>query len=145
MSFSRALSGVPGASGLRPVHWMAAIALVLLAGGCASEEAPPSRVAGPQRPAEAQSIKIEIEDDGLPSQLAPRGPSRIPDEPTEPWSRNYGAVRSASVDTDRVTAKPGSPAEPIPTPTPAHPPHARPLDAEDIIRHAIADHEMRQR
>ena len=34
--------------------------------------------------------RVEIEDDGLPAQLAPRNRRPGPDDPSQPWSPNYG-------------------------------------------------------
>ena len=132
----------------------AAIAIAMLAGGCATSETGPSRVAGPvtafpgdpipaARPPAVQSMKVEVEADGLPSQLAPRQRRASPDEPAEPWSPNYGTVKSAVLDTQRLAAKLDVAAAPPPAPTYA--PHSRPIEADDIIRRAIAEHEMRQR
>jgi len=41
---------------------------------------------------------VEIEDDGREAQLPPRKRDNLqPDDPTEPFSPNYGSVRPASV------------------------------------------------
>lgn len=126
-------------------------------------EAGPSRVAGPATPASApvvaypgdppprepavQSIRIEVEDDGLPSQLAPRHRAAVKDEPAEPWSPNYGAVRAPAFDTAQLAAKldeATAGAKPAPAAAIAAAQKA-PMDADDIIRRAIAEHEMRRR
>lgn len=44
-----------------------------------------------------RSAPVETEDDGQPGQIPPSQRVRdLPDDPTEPWSRNYGAQRAAS-------------------------------------------------
>lgn len=122
----------------------------LCSAGCAQRQsayAPPAHVRAPAPPQAhgAWVAKVEIEDDGLPSQLAPRHRAPVKDDPSEPWSPNYG--------------KPSTPA-----PTPPHPARsaattvddmakrrlAAPqqvsgMDEEAIIRRAIAEHEMRRR
>ena len=80
----------------RPAAWHSAISraarfgalgLALLSAGCASkpETAPPARMTAP-----AQVAKVDIEDDGLPAQVAPRYRRAGPDDPSQPWSPNYG-------------------------------------------------------
>jgi hypothetical protein len=90
-----------------------------------------------------QSMKIEVEADGLPAQLAPRQRPQQPDDPSEPWSPNYGTVLPGNadrpLDTSRLAQKLDVGGEPKP-----YAPHARPMNAEDIIRQAIAAHEMRR-
>jgi hypothetical protein len=42
---------------------------------------------------------VEIEDDGLPSQAPPAANIRqMPDDPSEPYSRNYGGPNPAAID-----------------------------------------------
>jgi hypothetical protein len=69
------------------------------------------------------------------------------DDPREPWSPNYGSVRPmrtsatgtpSGAETVSAAATATSPARAIPVS------YSRPLDAEDIIRRAVAAHEMRQ-
>ena len=64
----------------------ALLGLAVLTSGCAAkqEPAPPARIAPPQ------VARVEIEDDGLPAQLAPRNRRPGPDDPSQPWSPNYG-------------------------------------------------------
>lgn len=133
---------------------LAVVSIALLAGGCAVGDNGPSRVAGPpvtfpgdlpplpKQPA-VQSMKIEVEDDGLPSQLAPKIRRAMPDEPQEPWSPNYGSRKAVGLDPERLAAKLDV-AQAAP-PAPVYKPSARPIDADDVIRRAIAEHEMRQR
>lgn len=136
-----------GAS-LSPRAPIMALAIAVLAGGCAASTAGPSKVAGPvstypgdpaPRPAVSRAAPVEMEDDGLPAQVAPKHRRPMPDEPTEPWSPNYGTVRSDGSDVvpfrTRVAA-----AAPVATQS-----VAPRLDPDDIIRIAIAEHEMRRR
>ncbi len=124
------------------------IGCAVVVSGCAANKQP-SYVAGPspyigvpapmppQRGAQmAAAVKakarVEIEDDGLPVQSPP--PARIreePDDPSEPFSPNYGGPR-------------------VPAPATAPGPRkslqsARLSDgqADALIRRAIAAHEMR--
>ena len=94
-----------------PLAQSCALALALLAPGCASQVAP-SRVAGPQPP---RIAKVEIEDDGLPAQVAPRNRRAGPDDPNEPWSPNYGRGVAAPVP-GRAAAEP---VKQLPPTTPA--------------------------
>jgi hypothetical protein len=93
---------------LRPLLVVAPMAL--LAAGCASDEAgryeasqPAYMSRYPGDPAVAPPAQVAsaptvvIEDDGLPSQLPPlRRPVPEPDDPTEPFSPNYGLPPSAA-------------------------------------------------
>lgn len=150
---------------------LAVASVALLLSGCAASTPGPYRVAGPiatfpgDRPRppapRAQPVKVEVEDDGLPSQLAPRNPRPVPDDPSEPWSPNYGSKRAGGLDTGRVATKlvdPAPAAAPRSSPEkpqalapgrsfvpPFQTATSRPLDPDDIIRMAIAEHEMRQR
>jgi hypothetical protein len=72
-------------------------------------------------------------------QLAPRNRAIDPDDPREPWSPNYGSVPPT-----RATAvvKPAAAVMIVPRPAPII--KSAPIDAEDVIRRAVAAHEMRQ-
>lgn len=58
---------------------------VLLTGCAAKQAAAPQAEVAPPRMA-----RVEIEDDGLPAQLAPRNRRPGTDDPSQPWSPNYG-------------------------------------------------------
>jgi hypothetical protein len=84
-------------------------------------------------------VRVEIEADGLPAQLAPRNRPPVDDDPREPWSPNYGSVRpprASAIETPTV-ARPSPPRAMLVR-------YAQPIDAEDIIRRAVAAHAMRQ-
>ena len=85
--------------------------------------------------------------DGLPAQLAPRERPAIPDDPREPWSRNYGTVRSSQIvePPTRATAA-LSTSSIVAKVIPQWPSFLRTaqIDEDAIIRQAIAEHEMRQ-
>ena len=69
------------------------IGVALLLAGCASK--PP--MASPARVnTSVQTAKVEIEDDGLPAQVAPRYRRSSPDDPSQPWSPNYGGPNYGS-------------------------------------------------
>lgn len=100
--------------------WISSLGLAVAVAGCAttSAETSSSQMA-------LRSERAETEADGLPAQVAP--PVRIrlqPDDPSEPFSRNYGLapamyLRAAPV---RMTD----------------------AEADALIAHAIAEHEMRR-
>jgi hypothetical protein len=79
------------------VRLTASIALLSLA-GCASNS---DRYAshGQQPPTQvAHAVAVEVEDDGLPSQAPPPVRIRdIPDDPSEPFSKNYGGTNPSGV------------------------------------------------
>ena len=113
------------------------IGLAVLGAGCASKHTahePPTRVAGPP-PGQnvAGAWRVEIEEDGLPAQLAPRHRPPTPDDPSEPWSPNYGR----SLPQKPVAAPKTAAIAPIPT-------RVSGLDEDEIIRRAVAEHEMRR-
>lgn len=156
----RSMTG--GASGVIAAARLGVIGLALLAGGCAaSETTSPSWVAGPLQalvqaepvppPKAANGVRVDIEEDGLPSQLAPRERRTVADDPTEPWSPNYGsaaprtpAAPVAPITEKRRTAAKDDVAATAATPV-SYAPAAAPLSADDVIRQAIAAHEMNRR
>lgn len=79
------------------VRSTASIALLALA-GCASNS---DRYAsyGQHQPTQvAHAVAVEVEDDGLPSQAPPPVRIRdIPDDPSEPFSKNYGGTNPSGV------------------------------------------------
>lgn len=73
----------------------AAVSVVLA--GCASKNtpAPQARVYAPPAKVAAYQRKILIEDDGIEEQTPPlRRKKVVPDDPTEPFSPNYGRSRT---------------------------------------------------
>ena len=69
--------------------------LALSVGGCAHENQYPYQQAGSYaggpRGEPPAPIPVEMEDDGRPAQLPPRiGVANVKDDPSEPWSPNYG-------------------------------------------------------
>ncbi len=91
-------------AGAKPVLTVCALAALLGLAGCSSAQtnsytAEKAAVAPPQTI--AQSAAVEIEDDGLPAQTPPSGRIRqIADDPSEPYSRNYGGANPSSVRAD---------------------------------------------
>jgi len=83
-----------------------------------------------------------MEADGFPAQVAPKHRRPMQDEPTEPWSPNYGTVRSDGSDIQPMRTQIAAAAPATPLATQAVAPT---LDPDDIIRIAIAEHEMRRR
>ncbi len=97
-AFSRAPMRASGTGLVKPVL---VISLAALLAACSNTKQP----AGPQvfswlapeppLPAPIVQAEVELEDDGLPPQADPvAGIHRMPDDPSAPWSRNYG--RSAA-------------------------------------------------
>lgn len=119
------------------------IGLLVVLAGCASDRGATHSSASATTPMHMAGVRVEIEADGLPAQLAPRNHARPEDDPREPWSPNYGSVRptrTSAIDTETEPV-----AVAVPPPVQAIPvSHTRPMDAEDIIRRAVAAHEMRQ-
>jgi hypothetical protein len=111
------------------------VGLLATLSGCASEPGTATSSAA-MPPMHMAGVRVQIEADGLPAQLAPRKPMPIADDPREPWSPNYGSVRPTR--TSAVEAPETSRTLTVPVR------YARPIDAEDIIRRAVAAHEMRQ-
>ena len=83
-----------------------------------------------------------MEADGLPAQLAPRNPRPVKDDPSEPWSPNYGSAPPVTAQAEPLPTKRGNVQVAAATTASSTAPS---LDADDIIRRAIAEHEMRQR
>ncbi len=113
------------------------IGLLAVLAGCANERgAATSSTATPMHMA---GVRVQMEADGLPAQIAPRDYKPGADDPREPWSPNYGSVRP-----ERTAATEPQPVA-ISSPAPVIPVrYVKPIDADDIIRRAVAAHEMRQ-
>ena len=89
---------VAGSPGWCRCYLLAALALPpLVLAGCASNprslQSPVINwsLAANDQPAPVAVQKVELEDDGVPVQSAPSWRVRnAPDDPTQPWSPNYG-------------------------------------------------------
>jgi hypothetical protein len=113
---------------------VAALAVAVLAAGCASskgpaQQSPYAQIGGPQHAAVAKAHpRVEVEDDGLPVQTAPRWRTKTePDDPNEPFSPNYGRAS--------------------PVPARAHaaqPARMSSVEADALVARAIAAHEIRR-
>jgi hypothetical protein len=125
---------------------LAAIGLLLALAGCASDrtaryESSPFGDTAPAYIAETRPQRVDTEGDGLPAQPPPLRRASIADDPREPWSPNYGTVTTVADATHQVPST-ARVAIVIKTPSPVG--HARPIDEEDVIRRAIAAHEMQR-
>lgn len=70
-------------------------ALLAMLGGCASEQHQSAAPYGRANITVAHTI--DVEDDGLPAQSPPNKSARYaPDDPSEPYSRNYGGVNPSA-------------------------------------------------
>ncbi len=131
---------------------------ILLVAGCASDHQA-SYVNGPGQQMAAASRKIEIEDDGQPVQPPPaRAVNPAEDDPTQPWSPNYGKGVVVPSSPQRAPS-PGLPKQVdafIPAPVPAaYKPAAdtatgsltalSAAEADTVIARAMSAHEMRKR
>jgi hypothetical protein len=100
--------------------WLGPLGLAVVLAGCATSSAGETSAARSQVRAE----RAEMEDDGMPAQVAPVSSIRQqPDDPSEPFSRNYGP---------RPAALAGPPAR------------MSSAEEEALIARAIAAHEMRR-
>jgi hypothetical protein len=114
---------------------LAVLALALLMGGCASQQGDSRRsdAGGATAPVGDVALRrVPLEDDGLSPQLAPRDLQHPPDDPTQPWSPNYGTVRRP---------KEVAPSRVLPARAGAT---LIAMDQDAIVRQAIAEHEMRR-
>ncbi len=116
--------------------------------GCASSQQP-NYVNGPSMnvapaPAPVRAAKVEMEDDGKPAQAPGRRIKPEEDDPSQPWSSNYGKG---------VIPQPIKPA-PRTVDAALQPPMMPPLaprrvqmseaDVDALISRAVAAHEMRR-
>ena len=84
-------------SGLRSVLFYCALSALIGVGGCASTQAP-SYVAQNSAPRVVAQAAPTTEDDGLPAQAPPPAYIRqLPDDPSEPFSPNYGGGNPAAM------------------------------------------------
>ena len=115
-----------------------------LLSGCASDK-PPSYVQGPSPQQLAAIRKVEIEDDGQPVQAPPaRAISAEEDDPSQPWSRNYGG---SGLPAPGRTIVPATPSQPYVAPAPRSTgtlTRLSEVDADLVMAQAISAHEMRR-
>lgn len=111
---------------------MVMVGVALLSGGCASQQAN-GRRADASGPSYATQ-RVRLEDDGLPTQIAPRDMRPMPDDPSQPWSPNYGT---------RPRVKEITPSR-APAPVEAGPTRVATVDTDALVRRAIAEHEMQR-
>jgi hypothetical protein len=128
------------------------IGLTVVASGCASNHAP-SYVNGPSsqvRPQQVAAItKEELEDDGRPAQAPPLRRSRPEDDdPSQPWSPNYGGPNSSSGEPSSHTPRPAPKSRTKMYDAAADAPtkvavHLSTAEQDSVIARAISAHEMR--
>ena len=116
---------------------LSVLSVALLVSGCASSRSPSFAQVGAQVEAPAPvRAKVEVEDDGVPVQSPPLRRARTePDDPNEPFSRNYGTSRPA------VTVRKADVRQPAPRATTTG--YDSTFDEDGIIARAIAAHEAR--
>jgi hypothetical protein len=109
---------------LSVVAFFALLGATLVTAGCAHTEAEQSAAASPSS---------RIEDDGLPSQVAPpAGIRQQPDDPSEPYSPNYGGPRAPLPDNAKRATTAALQSWPMTR-----------AEQEMVILRAISAHEMR--
>lgn len=109
-AFEAGRTAVRNYRGLSARAAMAALLAVL--GGCASDQHQSSTSYGRANITVAQTI--DVEDDGLPAQSAPNKSVRYaPDDPSEPYSRNYGGVNPSATGVP-AAAGPAPQRDPVP-------------------------------
>lgn len=75
----------------------AAAAMLAALGGCASTSQSHSTAQYSGAPVRVAQTVTEVEDDGLPAQTPPPARARqMPDDPSEPFSRNYGGANPSA-------------------------------------------------
>lgn len=113
--------GLPGPASCGSLLALSCFAFV--AGGCAhtpDSQYQYSSYAGGPRAQAAAAAPVEMEDDGRPAQVAPRmAAAPAKDDPSEPWSPNYGGPaneRYRPRNTDAKDAAAAPPAQQRPQP-----------------------------
>ncbi len=157
LSPSHALRPNIGPRVQRHVERAAAVGLLLALTACAADRSAQNSAQyqhsfgdrAPTYSAEVRPPRVETEADGLPVQPPPLRRTSSADDPREPWSPNYGSATPSR--TDLATAPVAAPPAPEPAKIVAavRPQWAslfgpKPIAADDIIRRAIAEHEMRK-
>lgn len=126
----------------------AIVGLLLALTACASDRTAqyqaPFGDTPPSYSAEARPARIVTEDDGLPAQPPPLRRSAGIDDPREPWSPNYGSVAPTRSAEAALAPSPEPARVAMVTPRRASLFGPKPIDADDIVRRAIAEHEMRR-
>jgi hypothetical protein len=119
-----------------------------LVSGCASNKQP-SYVNGPPMqvaptPAPVRAAKVEMEEDGKPAQMPGRRIRPEEDDPSQPWSSNYGKgvipkpIKPAPRTVDAALQPPITPARET------RRVQLSEADVDALISRAVAAHEMRR-
>jgi len=108
-------------AGAKPVLALCALAAAVSLGGCAADRSA-EYSAAVSEPKPVARLATDIEDDGIAAQTPPsRSIRQQPDDPSEPYSRNYGGVNPSSARAsdrpDPMTTAPSSPSGPDRAPT----------------------------
>lgn len=128
------------------------IGLAVVVSGCASQHAP-SYVSGPTaqiRPQQVAAVaKDDLEDDGRPAQAPPlRRALPEEDDPTQPWSPNYGGPNPSQGQPSGLTPRPQPKPRGKTYDAAVQPPASMPVrmsqnEQDSVIARAISAHEMR--
>jgi hypothetical protein len=113
----------------------AAAAVLAALGGCASDQsASTAQYAGANM--RVAQVVTEVEDDGLPAQTPPSPRAhQMPDDPNEPFSKNYGGVNPSA-----SAAPLSEPVEPQHAPAPKIPSDLPPVFRQKLVA-ALAENE----
>jgi hypothetical protein len=117
-----------------------------LAAGCAATQKP-NYVQGPRSVAADPmwTVKVEIEEDGKPGQLPPvRRAKPLEDDPTQPWSPNYGRTPPAPAAATEAPTPPPVRAQRSAAWWPFAPAGMSDRQADAVVAEAIAAHEIRR-
>ncbi len=140
--------------GLAPLNLSSVAARICVIGvagivaGCASDKHP-QYVRGPAphmvvEPAPVHAAKVQMEDDGKPAQEPGRRIRPEEDDPTQPWSSNYGkGVTPKPIKTPPRLIEAEAPLG-VPLKREQNPIRLSDVDADQIMARAIAAHEMRR-
>lgn len=110
---------------------VAVIAITILEVGCASNNGAYYAEAPAVAAYAARSPGVQTEDDGLPSQMPPSPRIRqMPDDPTEPYSRNYGGPNPSALKPSPSMRAPSSAATAVAIPADLPPDFRHKLIAE---------------
>lgn len=100
-------------AGAKPALASCALAALFGLAGCASDHSSQYSAAVAE-PRPVTRVAIDVEDDGIPAQTPPpRTIRQQPDDPSEPYSRNYGGINPSSARAvDRPDPNASSPSRP---------------------------------
>ncbi len=124
-----------------PVFGSTLMFIGLVLGGCSTAQQQHAAADVAIAPKMAQATSVEIEDDGLPSQSPP--PVRVraaPDDPSEPYSRNYGGSNPSAASSPSNERISNRDVATLHLPTRHSEPNSVPTSAVTTPDHETTDH-----